>query len=131
MQISRITRDDAEAVRFYRTIEKDGVTNTVECSAQYTNQALRTLRRMLSKAQEWKLIGTVPKIKLSKAYGRDTLIESATERVLLEGLKIPVKHRRTRRLREQIRDFLVIAQDTGYAAQRDTSDENRAYRLGQ
>jgi len=113
MQISRITPDDTEAVRFHRTVEKDGVTTTVECSAQYTNQALRTLRRMLSKAKEWKLITSIPKIKMSKAYGRDTLIDPATERTLLEGLEAPVKHRRTRRLREQIRDFLVIAQDTG------------------
>ena len=113
MQISRITPDDAEAVRFHRTAEKDGVTTTVECSAQYTNQALRTLRRMLSKAVEWNLIMSVPKIKMSKAYGRDALIDPATERTLLEGLETPVKHRRTPRLREQIRDFLVVAQDTG------------------
>ena len=113
MQISRITPDDAEAVRFHRTVEKDGVTTTIECSAQYTNQALRTLKRMLSKALEWKLITSVPKIKLSKAYGRDTLIDPATERTLLEGLETPVNHGRTQRLREQIRDFLVIAQDTG------------------
>ncbi len=113
MQISRITPDDTEAVRFHRAVEKDGATTTVECSAQYTNQALRTLRRMLSKAKEWKLITTIPKVKMSKAYGRDTLIDPATERTLLDGLETPVKHRRTRRLREQIRDFLVIAQDTG------------------
>lgn len=113
MQISRITPDDTEAVRFHRTVEEEGVMNTTECSAQYTNQALRTLRRMLSKAVEWKLITSVPKIKMSKAYGRDALIDPETERVLLEGLETPVKHRRTRRLREQIRDFLVIAQDTG------------------
>ena len=68
---------------------------------------------MLSKAMEWKLITSVPKIKLSKAYGRDPLIDPATERTLLEGLESPVNHRRTQRLREQIRDFLVIAQDTG------------------
>ena len=101
------TPDDTEAVRFHRTIEKEGVTSTVECSAQYTNQALRTLRRMLSKAVEWKLITSVPKVKMSKAYGRDTLIDPATERTLLEGLETPVKLRRTQRLREQIRDFLA------------------------
>lgn len=113
MQLSRITSDDAGATRFFRTITKDGVDQTVECSAQYTNQALRTLKRMLSKAKEWKLIRDVPKIRLSKAYGRDTLIDSETERALLQSLSEPVKHKRTSRARMQLRDILVIAQDTG------------------
>jgi integrase len=113
MQLSRITPDQAEAARFFRTIETDGVRNTIECSAQYTNQALRTLKRMLSKAEEWRLIKQVPKVKLSKAYGRDRLIDAKTEQALFDGLAEPIKHRRTRRSREQIPDFLVIAQDTG------------------
>jgi integrase len=113
MQLSRITSDEAEATRFFRTITKEGADMTIECSAQYTNQALRTLKRMLSKAKEWKLIRDVPKIRLSKAYGRDTLIDSQTERTLLQSLSEPVKHKRTRRARTQLRDILVIAQDTG------------------
>lgn len=113
MQISRITSDDVEAIRFFRTIIKEGTDQTIECSAQYTNQALRTLKRMLSKAKEWKLIRDVPKIRLSKAYGRDTLIDSETERALLQSLSEPVKHKRTSRARTQLRDILVIAQDTG------------------
>ena len=68
---------------------------------------------MLSKAGEWRPIKHVPKIKMSKASGRDTLIDSKTERALLDGLSEPVNHGRVLRSREQIRDFLVIAQDTG------------------
>jgi integrase len=113
MQLSRITSDDVERTRFFRTITKDGVTITVECSAQYTNQAIRTLKRMLSKAEEWRLIRNVPKIKPSKVYGRDTLIDPSMERLLLSDLNKPHKHRRILKARRQISDILVIAQDTG------------------
>ena len=52
MRLSSITKDDAEATRFNSRIEKHGEISNVKCSAQYTNQPLRTLKRMLSKAQE-------------------------------------------------------------------------------
>jgi len=68
---------------------------------------------MLSKAQEWNLIREIPKIKLEKAYGRDRLIDPATESSLIQDLSVPNKHGRTRRMREQLRDFLTIAQDSG------------------
>lgn len=113
MQISRITPDDAEAARFFRDQRKAGSEILVPCSAQYTNQALRTLKRMLSKAVEWKLMRIAPKIRLAKVRGRDALIDPKTESVLIEELQQPVKHRRTQRLREQLRDVLIIAQDTG------------------
>jgi integrase len=72
---------------------------------------------MLSKAREWQPIKHVPKIKMSKASGRDTFTDSKTE-ALLDGLSERVNHgsvlrSRELRSREQIRDFLVIAQDTG------------------
>jgi len=41
---------------------------------------------MLSKAGEWRPIKHVPKIKMSKTNGRGTLIDSKTERALLDGL---------------------------------------------
>lgn len=40
-----------------------------------TNNALRTLRRMLKKAQEWQLLSTVPVVKLVEEQGREELIE--------------------------------------------------------
>ena len=117
MQISRITSDDIEATRFFRTVlivsKKKRAVTTVECSAQYTNQALRTVRRMLSKARDWRLISSVPKIRLAKAYGRDTLIDPDTEQLLLDDLAEPADNSRIQQLREQLRDFIVIAQDTG------------------
>jgi integrase len=41
------------------------------------------------------------------------LIDPKTESVLIEELRQPVKHRRTQRLREQLRDVRIIARDTG------------------
>ncbi len=113
MQISRMTPDDAEAVRFFRTQRMDGAELKVACSAQYTNQALRTLKRMVSKALEWKLMRIAPGIELAKARGRDVLIDGKTERALLEKLEGSIKHGGIQRHRDRLRDILVIAQDTG------------------
>src|SRR5258708_17298085 len=44
-------------------------------SAANTNNALRTLRRMLKKAQEWQLLSTVPIVKLVEEQGRGEVIE--------------------------------------------------------
>lgn len=47
---------------------------------------------MLSKAKEWKLITTVPKVKMSKAYGRDTLIDPDTGMRPKEILRMRIEH---------------------------------------
>jgi len=52
-------------------------------SAANTNNALRTLRRMLKKAQEWQLLSTVPIVKLVEEQGREELIEPWMEQRLL------------------------------------------------
>ena len=113
MRISRITGDDVEATRIMHKVQKGEETVTVECSAHYTNRALRTLKRMFSKAVEWKLLKDQPRFKLTKAYGRDTKISVATEKVLLETLSKPIINKRNARMRQHVHDVLVIAQDTG------------------
>src|SRR6266853_1490036 len=50
-KLDHITADDAEALRF-------------PGSPANANNALRTLRRMLSKGKEWKLLWNVPEFKL-------------------------------------------------------------------
>src|SRR5881392_2903827 len=52
-------------------------------SAANTNNALRTLRRMLKKAHEWQLLSTVPIVKLVEEQGREELIEPWMEQRLL------------------------------------------------
>jgi hypothetical protein len=51
MRLDHITKDDVEGLNFAG-------------SASNANCALRTLHRMLHKAEEWNLIGRVPKFKL-------------------------------------------------------------------
>jgi len=70
-------------------------------SPSYINQALRTLRRLLGKAAEWKVIASAPRIKLAKEIGRGQTIDPETESQLLVVAKQPLK------------DVLVIMQDTG------------------
>ena len=57
LRIDQITDDCAEQLKF-------------PGSAANANCALRTLRRMLHKAEEWKVIGHAPKIKMMKEHGR-------------------------------------------------------------
>ena len=70
-------------------------------SPAYLNQALRTLRSLLGKAVEWKVIAFAPKIVLMKEAGREQIIDQETEAKLLAVAKQPVK------------DILIIIQDTG------------------
>src|SRR5882757_4542378 len=53
-----------------------------QCNA---NCALRTLRRMLHKAEEWKVIGRAPKITLWKEHGRPLRLDEEAKRKLLDG----------------------------------------------
>jgi integrase len=70
-------------------------------SPSYVNQALRTVRRLLSKAAEWKVIAVAPTIKLMKEVGRELTIDRETESKLLAIAKQPMK------------DVLIMIQDTG------------------
>jgi len=56
LRVDQITGDFAEQLKF-------------PGSAANANCALRTLRRMLHKAEEWKMIGHAPKIKMMKEHG--------------------------------------------------------------
>ena len=65
------------------------------------NNCRRTLRRMLSQAQRWGLMGAAPKIKLLKQVRRSLLIDGGREAQLLTIAAQP------------LRDVLVIMQDSG------------------
>jgi hypothetical protein len=72
MRLDQITKDVAEALTF------SGAPSNANC-------ALRTLRRMLHKAEEWKLIRHAPKLKLKKEYGRSRRLDEDAEKKLLAG----------------------------------------------
>ncbi len=78
MRLDQITADDAETTRFHE-------------SPYTTNCALRTLRRMLHKAHDWKLLKEVPKIKLVEALPRDAVIALEVEAQLLQECPQPLQ----------------------------------------
>ena len=88
IRLDRITADEVEALRF-------------PGSRSNANNALRTLRRMLHKAKEWKLIREVPDFKLFKEDGRSLRLNDEAECKLLLVAKQPLK------------DIIVIMRDTG------------------
>lgn len=66
-----------------------------------TNNALRTLRRMLTKAHEWGVITSAPVVKMVEEQGREQVIEAWMEqRILQLGL-------------QPLSDVLLIMLDTG------------------
>src|SRR5262249_24101347 len=78
------------------------------------NCALRTLRRMLHKAEEWKMIDHAPKIKMMKEHGRHLRLDDEAETRLLEAAC------RWRRLTlELFRDIVILMRDTGMRNQRE------------
>lgn len=88
LPINRINSEEVDAIK-------------LEGAPAWVNQALRTLRRMLGKAVEWKLLGVAPRIRLRKEYGREHIIDALTEAKLLANAKQP------------LRDVLIIMQDCG------------------
>lgn len=85
-------------------------------SAANTNNALRTLRRMLKKAHEWQLLSTVPVVKLVEEYGREELMEPWMEQLLLAvtaGARPTAKGRKSRVGWEPFRTVLLIMLDSG------------------
>jgi len=101
--VNQITSDCAEQLKF------PGLAANANC-------ALRTLRRMLHKAEEWKVIGHAPKIKMMKEHGRHLRLDDEAERKLLEGAQACTW---TRRTFELFRDIVILMRDTGMRNQRE------------
>jgi len=85
LRVDQITGDCAEQLKF-------------PGSAANANCALRTLRRMLHKAEEWKMIGHAPKIKMMKEHGRHLRLDDEAERRLVTGALACSWRPRTREL---------------------------------
>lgn len=88
MRLDQITSDDVETTTFHR-------------SSHSRNCAIRTLRRMLGKARDWKLIREVPKVKSAKVYPRDRMVTEEDEKRLLASCPRPLQ------------DVLMIMLDSG------------------
>lgn len=88
LRMDQITKDEVERLQF-------------PGSASNGNNALRTLRRMYSKAKEDKLIFEVPGFALFKEHGRSLRLNDEAERRLSAGAEQPLK------------DIIVVMRDTG------------------
>ena len=88
MRMDQITAEAVEALRF-----SGGAANG--------NNALRTLRRMLNKAKEAKLLREAPRFKLFKEEGRDLCLDDEAERKLLAVAEQPLA------------DVIVMMRETG------------------
>jgi len=94
MRLKAITRDDADRLTF-----PGGPSNH--------DNALRTLRRMLGKAEEWNIIKAAPKIELMQEHARERVIDAHIEAKLLPFCKQP------------LRDVLMIMRDSGMHNQKE------------
>jgi integrase len=103
MRLDQISGDSAEQLRF-------------PGSSANANCALRTLRRMLHKAEEWKMIGHAPKIKMMKEHGRHLRLDDEVEKKLLAGALACKWRQRTFQL---FRDIVILMRDTGMRNQRE------------
>ncbi len=94
MKLDQIKADDIGALEF-------------PGSPANANCALRTLRRMLHKAEEWGLLPKVPKLKLRKEYARSMRLDDEAERKLLTVARQP------------LRDVIILMRDTGMRNERE------------
>jgi integrase len=117
MPLDQITAEVVECTRFMRPVmdRRTGkaTSETVPCGVTYTNQALRTLKAIMGKAEEWHVIDRAPRITALKPVSRDRLIDTDSEAKLQQAHHEPMRHSGTRRKREQAWLFVVILQDTG------------------
>src|SRR5215469_16645291 len=71
---------------------------------------------MLHKAEEWKLIGHAPKIKMMNEHGRHLRLDDEAERKLMTGALACSWRPRTREL---FRDIVILMRDTGMRNERE------------
>jgi integrase len=88
-------------IRLDRIFRADAAELTFPGGASNANQALRTLRRLLSYASEVGALRAVPRIDLRKEHGRDRIMEPWMEDLILDNAS-PV-----------IRDIITIILDCG------------------
>jgi hypothetical protein len=70
MTLDRITAEEADGLH-------------LSGSPSYVNQALRTLRRLLGKAAEWKVLAVAPRIRLLVEPERQQVLDPESEAKLV------------------------------------------------
>lgn len=103
MRLDEISNDDIEPLKF------PGGAATRNC-------ALRTLRRMLHRAEDWNLIGRPPKLKLAKEYERHLRLDDDAEARLLAGAAACQWGQKTEAL---FADVVALVRETGMRNERE------------
>jgi len=103
MRLDEISNDDVETVTF-------------PGSAATRNCALRTLRRMLHRAEDWNLIGRPPKLKLAVEHERVLRLDDDAERKLLAGAAACKWGKKTEAL---FADVVALVRETGMRNERE------------
>jgi site-specific recombinase XerD len=107
MRLDAITADEVGVLQFTG-------------SPSTTNRALRTLRRMLHKAEEWRIIGVAPRIKLLKEYGRNLRLDDQSEKQLLAAAdELREEGTWNERRRRLFEDVVILMRDTGMRNERE------------
>jgi integrase len=90
MPMDQITAETIDVMTFRRpVIDRKKRLETgimVDCSRVYTNQALRTLKVLLGKAREWKVLRERANFTIPESPGRDCLIDDAAEMAMEQQL---------------------------------------------
>jgi hypothetical protein len=94
MRLDAISQDDTDVPSF-----PGGPSNH--------NNALRTLRRMLGKAEDWRVLRAAPRIKLQQERERERIIDEHVEAKLFPFCQQP------------LRDVLMIMRDAGMRNQKE------------
>ena len=102
MRLDHITKDQVEALRFGRSTANE-------------NRALRTLRLMLHKGEEWNLLIKVPKFTLWPEQGRKLRLDDDAEQKLLDAAK---SCNWKPPMFELFREVIILARDTGMRGMR-------------
>ena len=97
MLVPHITEGDVSVLRF-----PDGPSNT--------NNALRTLRRILNMCVEWGYMTKSPKIKLVAEYGREVLLDAEAEAKLISAVNPKTKRHVCSSI---LRDVIILIRQTG------------------
>jgi site-specific recombinase XerD len=107
LRLDQITAEDVDKVKFAGT-------------AANTNCALRTLRRMLHKAEEWKLVRSAAKIKLLKEHGRTLRLDGQAEEKLLSAAEKLVESGDWRTKQKLVFcEIIMLMRDTGMRNERE------------
>lgn len=102
-----LTASPIAGMRLDRIMADDIGTLSFSGSPSNANCALRTLRRILHKAEEWGVIRSIPKFRLAKEYGRSLRLDDDAERKLLVVSEQP------------LRDVIILMRDTGMRNERE------------